>query len=109
MKYGAIIFTNVKIIEPMKYGAIRKNKGRENMKKKILLKTLIPLASVGITLGAVLPLASCSCGNNSSYEQDTIKFNELHSMTVGEEQTITATSSLNKEVTISASGNNLGN
>jgi hypothetical protein len=34
------------------------------MKKKILLKTLIPLASVGITLGTALPLVSCSCGNN---------------------------------------------
>jgi hypothetical protein len=38
------------------------------MKKKILLKTLIPLASVGITLGTALPLVSCSCGDNDDSE-----------------------------------------
>jgi hypothetical protein len=37
------------------------------MKKKILLKTLIPLTTVGISLGTALPLVSCSCGNKNGY------------------------------------------
>jgi hypothetical protein len=42
------------------------------MKKKILLKTLVPLASVGITLGAALPITLCSCGNTliNGYNMD---------------------------------------
>jgi hypothetical protein len=50
----------------MKYSATQKNKGRKNMKKKILLRTLIPLATIGITLGTALPLVSCSCGNDTN-------------------------------------------
>jgi hypothetical protein len=34
------------------------------MKKKILLRTLIPLTTMGVGLGVALPLVSCSCGNN---------------------------------------------
>jgi hypothetical protein len=36
------------------------------MKKKILLKTLIPLTMMGVGLGVALPLVSCSCGNNDN-------------------------------------------
>jgi hypothetical protein len=39
------------------------------MKKKILLKTLIPLATFGITLGAALPLASCGGGISSNDDE----------------------------------------
>jgi hypothetical protein len=38
----------------------------EIMKKKILLRTLMPLATVGAALGTALPLVSCSCGNNDN-------------------------------------------
>jgi hypothetical protein len=37
------------------------------MKKRILLRTLIPLTSVGVILGTALPLVSCSCGNNDDH------------------------------------------
>jgi hypothetical protein len=37
------------------------------MKKKILLKTLIPLTTVGISLGTALPLVSCSCGGGENH------------------------------------------
>jgi hypothetical protein len=40
------------------------------MKKKILLRTLRPLASVGITLGTALPLVSCSSGSEQSTKTD---------------------------------------
>jgi hypothetical protein len=44
------------------------------MKKKILLKTLIPLATFGITLGTALPLASCGAGGGSSSNDDEVAF-----------------------------------
>jgi hypothetical protein len=42
------------------------------MKKKILLKTLIPFATVGIILGAALPLVSC--GGSSSNDDEEAAF-----------------------------------
>jgi hypothetical protein len=37
---------------------------------KILLKTLVPLTTIGITLGTALPLVSCSCGDK---DQQVVK------------------------------------
>jgi hypothetical protein len=65
MKYGAIIFIekeNYRTYEIWCY--TQKNKGRKYMKLKTLLRTLLPLAMMGVGLCVALPLASCSCGNN---------------------------------------------